>query len=191
AEKNDACHLTDLAVHYDQAGAHWLAGETAARALSTRSTRSGNWVSKARQVLHRLEAHPDVRLPSSWFGRGSELTRLTERERQIVELVSTGRSTPLIAARLHLSQRTVENHLQHAYRKLGVRRRQDLAVLLSATHTPLPVPRPTDERRSALQPDVLSRSRLASAAPSAGSPAPGVIATAGAQKTTPAPHRYR
>jgi DNA-binding CsgD family transcriptional regulator len=45
---------------------------------------------------------------------------LTPRERQILELLSTGLRAPSIAARLYLSPSTVRNHLSTAFRKMGV-----------------------------------------------------------------------
>ena len=55
---------------------------------------------------------------------------LTSREREIATLAGGGLSNKAIASRLVLSPRTVENHLQQAYRKLGVTRRSELASLL-------------------------------------------------------------
>lgn len=52
--------------------------------------------------------------------------RLTEREREIAGLAAQGLSSLDIAARLHLSARTVNNHLHSAYSKLGVRGRAEL-----------------------------------------------------------------
>jgi DNA-binding NarL/FixJ family response regulator len=52
---------------------------------------------------------------------------LTAREREIVGLAARGLTNPDIARRLHLSVRTVGNHLQAAYAKLGVHRREELA----------------------------------------------------------------
>ena len=51
---------------------------------------------------------------------------LTAREREIALLAAGGASSREIAERLVVSVRTVDNHLQNAYRKLGVTRRQDL-----------------------------------------------------------------
>ncbi|MFC5924175.1 AAA family ATPase [Micromonospora vulcania] len=58
--------------------------------------------------------------------RPTDREGLTPRERQICELASTGRDNAAIAAELVLSVRTVENHLQRAYVKLGVRGRSGL-----------------------------------------------------------------
>ncbi|MGW3898501.1 LuxR C-terminal-related transcriptional regulator [Micromonospora profundi] len=52
--------------------------------------------------------------------------RLTAREQQIVLAAAAGERTRSIAQRLHLSERTVENHLNRAYRKLGVAGRAEL-----------------------------------------------------------------
>jgi two-component system, LuxR family, response regulator FixJ len=45
---------------------------------------------------------------------------LTSRERQVAELVASGRSSPEIAKALKLSSRTVEMHRARAMRRLGV-----------------------------------------------------------------------
>ena len=42
-------------------------------------------------------------------------------------LVANGRTNKEVAAALFLTERTVESHLTHAYRKLGVRSRAELA----------------------------------------------------------------
>jgi len=58
---------------------------------------------------------------------------LTPREREIALLAAAGSSSREIADRLVVSVRTVDNHLQNAYLKLGVTRRQDLARVLTGT----------------------------------------------------------
>jgi ATP/maltotriose-dependent transcriptional regulator MalT len=55
---------------------------------------------------------------------------LTAREREIATLAATGLSSREIASRLVVSSRTVENHLQHAYQKLGVTGRDELRATL-------------------------------------------------------------
>jgi DNA-binding CsgD family transcriptional regulator len=56
---------------------------------------------------------------------------LTKREREIVGLAAAGASSNAIASRLFLSVRTVNNHLQRAYIKLGVTSRSELRVALA------------------------------------------------------------
>jgi DNA-binding CsgD family transcriptional regulator len=58
----------------------------------------------------------------------SSLVPLTAREREIGTLAAAGITSRQIAERLHLSKRTVENHLQNVYAKLGVRSRAELAA---------------------------------------------------------------
>ncbi len=51
---------------------------------------------------------------------------LTPREEEIVKLVAEANTTKEIAAILHLSEKTVENHRANAMRKLGMRDRVEL-----------------------------------------------------------------
>lgn len=51
---------------------------------------------------------------------------LTNREREVLQLLVEGRSTPEIAARLSISSRTVEAHRASVMRKLGLRTQTDL-----------------------------------------------------------------
>jgi DNA-binding CsgD family transcriptional regulator len=55
---------------------------------------------------------------------------LTRRESEVVMLAARGATSKEIAGALHLSARTVDNHLQSAYAKLGVTRRAELATVL-------------------------------------------------------------
>ena len=55
---------------------------------------------------------------------------LTEREKQIVELLLKGRTSKLIAAELYISLNTVKTHIKNIYSKLGVRRKSDLFKLI-------------------------------------------------------------
>lgn len=59
-----------------------------------------------------------------------EAVPLSKREREVALLAAQGLATKEIAARLYLSPRTVENHLQRAYEKLGTSGRADLATAL-------------------------------------------------------------
>jgi DNA-binding CsgD family transcriptional regulator len=55
---------------------------------------------------------------------------LTAREREIALLVADGLTSKEVAERLYLSARTVSNHLQNAYAKLGISKRTELADAL-------------------------------------------------------------
>ncbi|MDQ5808856.1 MAG: LuxR C-terminal-related transcriptional regulator [Actinomycetota bacterium] len=52
---------------------------------------------------------------------------LTEREAEVIRRVASGRSNRDIAGELGLSARTVQKHLERAYRKLGVSSRSEAA----------------------------------------------------------------
>src|SRR2546421_12152994 len=51
-------------------------------------------------------------------------------ETRVAALVAGGRSNPEAASELGLTRKTVEWHLSHVYRKLGVGRRGELAAVL-------------------------------------------------------------
>jgi DNA-binding CsgD family transcriptional regulator len=58
--------------------------------------------------------------------------RLTERERDIVDLVLSGGRNADIAATLGVSEATVKTHLTRVYQKAGVRSRTELTALAAA-----------------------------------------------------------
>jgi DNA-binding CsgD family transcriptional regulator/GAF domain-containing protein len=60
----------------------------------------------------------------------SVLTVLTDREREVAELVGTGLTDRQIAERLYLSPHTVSQHVKAVYRKLGITSRVELTRLL-------------------------------------------------------------
>jgi DNA-binding NarL/FixJ family response regulator len=51
---------------------------------------------------------------------------LTRREREVLQLAAEGSTSAEIAARLHISQRTVENHRANLMRKLGLKNPSEL-----------------------------------------------------------------
>jgi DNA-binding NarL/FixJ family response regulator len=57
------------------------------------------------------------------------LDHLTERERQILELVAGGDSNKEIAAQLHLSEKTVKHHMTNILQKLQARNRVEAALM--------------------------------------------------------------
>jgi len=64
------------------------------------------------------------------LARGRTVVPLTEREREIAVLAASGQSSRVIADRLYLSVRTIDNHLGRIYEKLGVASRAELAAAL-------------------------------------------------------------
>ncbi len=65
---------------------------------------------------------------------GTLVEPLTDREREIAVLAANGMKSREIAEQLFVSLRTVSNHLQHVYDKLGVRSRDELRAALSPNH---------------------------------------------------------
>jgi DNA-binding NarL/FixJ family response regulator len=82
----------------------------------------------ARQSSELAASCGDVRTPGLSLGTTAE--PLTRREREVATLAAAGNSSRGIAARLVLSVRTVDNHLQNVYGKLGVTSRDELARIL-------------------------------------------------------------
>ena len=58
--------------------------------------------------------------------------RLTRRESEIVRCVLDNLDSEAVAARFQISPRTVRAHLEHIYKKLGLRNRCDLVLLIFA-----------------------------------------------------------
>jgi DNA-binding CsgD family transcriptional regulator len=99
------------------AAAHRDAGRQASAGAAT--ARAGLWLTDCEG------ARPPTMLATP------DAIDLTPREREIALLAAAGSSSREIADRLVVSVRTVDNHLQNAYRKLGVTRRQDLPRVLT------------------------------------------------------------
>jgi DNA-binding NarL/FixJ family response regulator len=73
----------------------------------------------------------DVRTPGL-ADLGQDPDRLSRREQQVAAMAAAGSSSREIAAELYLSVRTVDNHLQNIYGKLGITTREQLANALKA-----------------------------------------------------------
>jgi DNA-binding NarL/FixJ family response regulator len=82
----------------------------------------------APSITRRLIDHFASRSPPSAKDL-SVLQQLTEREREVFELVAQGLSNAEIAERLVLSEGTVKTHLKHVFEKLDVRDRTQAVIL--------------------------------------------------------------
>jgi DNA-binding NarL/FixJ family response regulator len=59
------------------------------------------------------------------------LATLSQAERRVAEAVAEGLTNREVAAKLFLSVKTVDFHLQQIYRKLALRSRTELAVKMA------------------------------------------------------------
>jgi PAS domain S-box-containing protein len=91
------------------------------------------WLPRATSEVEQ-GARPDPSLP---VGRGAEaeasegpLALLSDREREVAELLSLGHTNAEIGAIMHLSTRTIEHHRSRVFRKLGVRSRAGVVQVL-------------------------------------------------------------
>jgi DNA-binding CsgD family transcriptional regulator len=86
----------------------------------------------ALRALRRLGDRPRAYMPEPAGRSGDDrLAALSPREREVAALVADGHTNAQIAARLHLSERTVERHVSSALAKLGLSSRTGVVRLLS------------------------------------------------------------
>ena len=86
----------------------------------------------ARRLTARLREH-EIRFGATGRRRrpSTGWDSLTPTELQVAELVGHGLTSPQIAARLYLSPRTVQTHISHSLRKLGLSSRVELATTVA------------------------------------------------------------
>jgi DNA-binding NarL/FixJ family response regulator len=83
---------------------------------------SAHELEAARGVFEELGARPDVERVDALLARDrkSDAHGLSPRELEVLRLLATGETNKAIAARLVLSERTVDRHVSNVYAKLGV-----------------------------------------------------------------------
>jgi DNA-binding NarL/FixJ family response regulator len=112
--------------------------------LKDRVLQVGEFLSAAERVANGGSALDPEVVASLVSARGEDdpLAELTEREREVLELMAEGLTNAGIAKRLHLSERTVEAHVRHVLTKLDLpegenAHRRVLAVLAHLNATQL------------------------------------------------------
>jgi DNA-binding CsgD family transcriptional regulator len=129
-QARDVSELSRAADDFEKLGAMLLAAEAAAGAADAArragDTRAATAASRRSSAL--AACCEGVTSPS--LIEVDAVVPLSRREREIVLLAADGLGSKDIADRLFVSIRTVNNHLQHAYTKLGVTSRAELARTL-------------------------------------------------------------
>lgn len=139
--ERDVTALQSLRSDYTETGSHldalWLGGDLAGilprdsaiallEALAIDSEERGI-VNAAAAFRRRLRG-----IGARTWRRGPTVSgALSDREREVAELMSTGATNPEIAARLFLSRKTVEHHASQVLAKLGARNRTEVAARLA------------------------------------------------------------
>ena len=81
-------------------------------------------------VEAQVVARPVIDAGQEW-PEGQQGLRLTETETRVATLAAQGASNKQIASALFMGVSTVESHLSHVYRKLGIRSRAGLGARLA------------------------------------------------------------
>jgi DNA-binding CsgD family transcriptional regulator len=113
------------------------------RALGTfEDLGAAQWARQAREEI----AASGARLRPRRAGRPDDA--LSPRELQVATAVAEGLTNREVAARLFLSEKTVERHLGSVYRRLGLRSRTELARRFAARDAETATPPPPDGARA-------------------------------------------
>jgi DNA-binding NarL/FixJ family response regulator len=78
--------------------------------------------SVTRRIVEEFARRP------AWPAADATVTRLTEREREVLREVATGRTNAEIAAQLYVGEATVKTHVSNVLTKLGLRDRVQAVV---------------------------------------------------------------
>ncbi|WP_030913521.1 LuxR C-terminal-related transcriptional regulator [Streptosporangium amethystogenes] len=137
AADGDVDGLISVADELAERGYNSLAREALSTATDFAARRGADRLAARLRIQGRGLAQLCEGYGPPWAVRAEPQAALSERERETCELAAGGMTNDTIAEHLGLSRRTVANHLQRAYGKLGVRGREDLAEALGL---PRPVP---------------------------------------------------
>jgi two-component system, LuxR family, response regulator DctR len=79
-------------------------------------------LAQARQFMNEGQSHAQVKV---------RLVSLTDREREVMDLILDGKLNKLVADQLNISVRTVEVHRARVFEKMGVKSAVELAKMLN------------------------------------------------------------
>lgn len=123
--------MVAAADQFEAIGAHLLAAEACVAAAEIARTEGDQRSAVALTVrAERNGAKCEGATSPGLLTVAGAVEPLTEREREIAFMAANGMTSREIADRIFVSLRTVSNHLQHVYDKLGVRSRADLRQAL-------------------------------------------------------------
>jgi DNA-binding CsgD family transcriptional regulator len=130
AAAGDPAGLAAAAGQFEAIGADLLAAEAATAAAHAYQRRGEPRTAAALRIRAASLAARCEGARTPGLVTAVAVVPLTVREREVALLARRGESSRQIADRLRLSVRTVENHLQNAYTKLGITARDQLAGAL-------------------------------------------------------------
>ncbi len=125
--RRDVREMNRVSAAFEELGYRGFALEAAATGAMFGGGRETNALARRTQRL--LGEHQGTW--PEWLPEPKSPPVLTRREQQVSELAANGMDTVAIARALTVSTRTVENHLQRAYGKLGIHGRAELASALA------------------------------------------------------------
>jgi DNA-binding CsgD family transcriptional regulator len=122
----------------DRPGASGSPGASPRRGRSGDAAEAGALAAAAAAAASRLGMGPLLRSARALSSSldGSPAFPLTRREGEIAALIARGLTNRQIAAALHISERTAENHVQHILTKLGLHTRTQIALWSTGTAPP-------------------------------------------------------
>jgi LuxR family maltose regulon positive regulatory protein len=101
------------------------------RSLVRRTSAAGE--ARAAALLRELDSRRDPAVQATGnalpSGTPAQVSRLSNRELQVLRLLGRGNSNKVIARELFLSENTIETHLRRIYEKLGTHNRTEAAAL--------------------------------------------------------------
>jgi DNA-binding CsgD family transcriptional regulator len=127
----DSAELSAIATTLEGLGIMGLSSALTLQAAATEETRDPDAMLALLRDANRRAV--GVQLGEQFLAQFRQLLPLREREREIAERATHGRTNKQIAEELVISVRTVENHLYRVYAKLGIDGRDELVALFSAT----------------------------------------------------------